>query len=115
MLPLKDTHELTHKYNTFLYRADECTLSAVFFFSFYEALNAFSCFLHALQNRLSSFRKAFAMYSSTPGVQAPPALAHDAGELEEYFAIEKCVSWRTIHDKEEGDHELYLFEVARTC
>lgn len=52
---------------------------------------------------------------STPGVQAPPALAHDAGELEEYFAIEKCVSWRTIHDKEEGDHELYLFEVARTC
>ena len=54
-------------------------------------------------------------YSSTPGVQAPPALAHDAGELEEYFAIEKCVSWRTIHDKEEGDHELNLFEVARTC
>jgi hypothetical protein len=59
--------------------------------------------------------KTFALYSSTPGVQAPPALAHDAGELEEYFTVGKCVSWRTIHDKEKGDHELYLFEVARTC
>jgi hypothetical protein len=39
-------------------------------------------------------------------VQAPPA-AHDARKLEEYFAVEKCVYWRTIHE-EEGDHELYL-------
>jgi hypothetical protein len=23
-----------------------------------------------------------------------------------------CVSWRTIYDKEEGNHELYLFEVT---
>jgi hypothetical protein len=43
-----------------------------------------------------------------------PALAHDARKLEEYFAVEKCVYWRTIHE-EEGDHELSLFDVTCTC